>query len=140
MRGKLGFLGFGILFGFALSRVGAGEFDLIFKMFTGEELKLAWVILVAIFVAHLGMRFLASKKMKLRTKSGAPIDISHKKLGQWSLLGAVLFGIGWGISGACPGTVLAQVGEGKLLGVFTMAGMIVGTYFYALLKEKNPNI
>ena len=139
MRNKLGFLVFGILFGFTLSRVGAGEFDLIFKMFTGEELKLAWVILIAIFVAHLGMRFLASKKINLKTKSGASIDISHKKLGQWSLLGAIIFGIGWGMSGACPGTVLTQVGEGRLMGIFTMAGMITGTYLYALLKEKKPN-
>ncbi len=140
MTGKIGFLGFGILFGFALSRVGASNFDLIFGMFTGEDLKIAWVILLAVITGHIGMRILTGNVGRNRTRFGQPIQISHKKVGQWSLVGAALFGIGWGIAGACPGTVLAQIGEGKLLGLFTLAGMIVGTYFYAVLKEELPDL
>ncbi len=140
MTGKIGFLGFGMLFGFVLSRVGASEFDLIFGMFTGQNLKLAWVILFAILIGHLGMRFLTGTQGKNRTKSGQRINISHKKLGRWSLLGGALFGVGWGMAGACPGTVLAQIGEGKLLGLFTLAGMVAGTYLYAVLKENNPDL
>ena len=140
MTKKIGFLGFGMLFGFALSRVGASEFDLIFGMFTGQNLKLAWVILFAIAVAYVGMQFLIGKKGKGKTAYGEQIKISHKTLGKWSLLGAIFFGIGWGMAGACPGTVLAQVGEGKVLGLFTMTGMIVGTYLYAMLKENNSDL
>lgn len=140
MRNKLGFLGFGLIFGFTLSRVGASEFDLIFGMFIGEDFKLAWVIITAIIIGHIGMRYLTGKSGKSLTKSGEKIKISHKKLGQWSLIGALLFGVGWAITGACPGTVLAQVGEGKVFAVFTMAGMVVGTYIYAILKEKHPKI
>ena len=140
MTGKIGFLGFGILFGFALSRVGASNFDLIFGMFTGEDLKIAWVILLAILIGHIGIRILTGNIGRNRTRLGQPIKISHKKLSQWSLMGAALFGIGWGMAGACPGTVLAQIGEGKLLGLFTLAGMVVGTYFYAVLKEDIPDL
>jgi len=138
MNKKLGFLGFGILFGFTLSRVGASEFDLIFGMFTGQDLKLAAVILTAIVIGFIGMRVLRLREKP--TRSGEPLKISHKKLGRWSLLGAVLFGIGWGMAGACPGTVLAQLGEGKIYGFFTFMGMICGTYIYALLKEKRPEL
>ena len=138
MSRKMGFLGFGILFGFTLSRVGASEFDLIFRMFTGEDLTLAWVIITAILVGFLGMRILQGQRRV--TRSGEPLKISRKNLGRWSLWGAALFGLGWGMAGACPGTVLAQLGEGKIFGYFTFAGMIGGTYLYALLKEKTPGL
>ncbi len=138
MGKKMGFLGFGTLFGFTLSRVGASEFDLIFNLFVGRDLKLAWVILTAIIVGFIGMQVLQLRGKT--TRSGQPLKISHKKLGRWSLLGAALFGIGWGMAGACPGTVLAQLGEGKIFGFFTFIGMIYGTYIYALLKEKRPDL
>lgn len=134
MGKKMGFLGFGILFGFVLSRVGASEFDLIFNMFTGADYTLVGVIGVAIVVGFIGMRFLKTKRSPMR--NGEPLKISYKALGPLSLLGAALFGIGWGMAGACPGTVLAQLGEGKIFGFFTFGGMICGTYIYALLKEK----
>ncbi len=138
MSKKLGFLGFGTLFGFVLSRVGASEYDLIFGMFTGQDYTLAWVMLTAILVGFIGMRFLQGRKQQ--TKSGEALKISHKKLGKWSLWGAALFGMGWGITGACPGTVLAQLGEGKVFGFFSFSGMIFGTYLYARLKEKNSEL
>ena len=138
MGKKMGFLGFGTLFGFALSRVGASDFNLIFGMFTGQDLKLVWVILTAVVVGFIGMRML-----RLRSKQtiiGQPLKISYKKLGHWSLMGGALFGIGWGMAGACPGTVLAQLGEGKIFALFTFTGMIYGTYIYARLKENNTEL
>ena len=134
MKKKISFLGFGLLFGFALSRVGASDFNLIFDMFVLENLTLPGVMLTAIVVGFIGMRLLA--RHKASTHSGDRLKISEKKLGKWGLAGALLFGLGWGMSGACPGTVLAQLGEGKLLGFATFAGMIMGTYIYALLKER----
>jgi len=138
MNKKIGILGFGIIFGFALSRAGASDFDLILGMFLGADYTLVGVIGTAIVTGFIGMQFL--KKFKNSTISGEPIKISYKELKPWSLLGAGIFGIGWGISGACPGTVLAQLGEGKIWGFFTFLGMIVGTYIYALLKEKREDI
>lgn len=138
MGKKMGFLGFGTLFGFALSRVGASDFNLIFGMFTGQDLKLVWVILTAVVVGFIGMRVLRLRAKQ--TISGQPLKISYKKLGHWSLMGGALFGIGWGMAGACPGTVLAQLGEGKIFALFTFTGMIYGTYIYARLKENNTEL
>ena len=138
MNKNVGFLGFGILFGFVLSRVGASDFDLIMGMFIGEDYTLVGVIGLAIIVGAIGMQLL--KRSRQPVKNGEPLKISEKKLGPWSLLGAGLFGIGWGLSGACPGTVLAQLGEGKIYGFFTFFGMIFGTYLYARLKEKHPSL
>ena len=138
MTQKTALLCFGVFFGFALSRVGAGEYDLIYGMFTGTNLKLAWVMITAIIIGHIGIRWLATRGNI--TKGGEPIKISLKKLKTTSLIGGAVFGIGWGLSGACPGTVLAQLGEGKVLGLFTAVGMIYGTYLYARLVEKNPDL
>lgn len=134
MGKKIGFFTFGILFGFTLSRVGASDYDLITRMFGGIDFKIALVILTAIIVGAIGMQFI--KRLKRPMKTGEKLKINHKKLKRFSLLGAIIFGIGWGMSGACPGTVLAQIGEGKFYGLITFLGMICGTYIYALLKEK----
>ncbi|NCB41853.1 MAG: hypothetical protein EOM59_04460 [Clostridia bacterium] len=133
MKKNSKYLFFGIIFGFALSRVGASDYNLIFLMFAGEDFKLAYVILSAIVVAAIGMRVLAKKGYK--GYKGLEIKVKKKPFNRNTVLGGIIFGIGWGISGACPGTVLAQVGEGKLLGIVSMLGMILGTYAYALLAE-----
>ena len=138
MNKKIGFLGFGALFGFTLSRVGASDYSLITGMFIGKDLKIAWVIITAIIIGAVGMQIL--KRVEKPVRSGEALKISHKKLGRFSLLGGAVFGLGWGITGACPGTVLAQLGEGKIFGFFTFLGMICGTYIYALLKEKNAEL
>lgn len=138
MRNNIGLLGFGLIFGFTLSRVGASEFDLIYGMFTGTDYKLVGVILTAIIVGLVGMRVLQAGRGA--TRSDQRLNISRKKLGRWSLAGAALFGMGWGLAGACPGTVLAQLGEGKVYGLFTFGGIIFGTYIYARLKENHPEL
>ncbi len=138
MSRKLFFLAFGFYFGFVLSRVGASDYQVIFRMFTAEDLHLAWVILSAIIVANLGMRYLKVKGNLGR--EGRPIEIKKKELGRLSIIGAAIFGIGWGMAGACPGTVLAQIGEGKILALFTLSGMLFGTYLYGYLLARWPKI
>jgi len=138
MLKNIAFLGAGILFGFALSRVGASDYDLIYHMFSGQNLKLAFVMITAIIVGAIGMKLLALLGNK--GYKGIKITINKKKLNLYTVLGGIVFGVGWAISGACPGTILAQIGEGKLLGLFTFLGLIAGTYLYALLAEKNHTL
>lgn len=135
MAKNMQYLLFGSIFGFALSRVGASDYDLIFTMFTGENLKLAYVIITAILTAGAGMAVL--KRLGMKGYGGTPITQSKKPLQvKLNILGGAIFGLGWAVTGACPGTVLAQVGEGKLLGLVSMTGMVLGTYAYALMQER----
>ena len=138
IKSKLIFLLFGIYFGFVLSRVEASDFNLIYGMFTGADLKLAWVIITAIVVGCLGMRLLYA--LGNRTSGGQQVKVSLKPLRRMNIAGGLVFGLGWGLSGACPGTVLAQLGEGKVLAVFTVAGLIMGTYLFAVMKERWPGM
>lgn len=135
MAKNMQYLLFGSIFGFVLSRVGASDYDLIFTMFTGENMKLAYVIITAILTAGAGMAVL--KRLGMKGYGGTPITLSKKPLQvKLNILGGAIFGLGWAVTGACPGTVLAQVGEGKLLGLVSMTGMVLGTYAYALMQER----
>ena len=135
MLKKMGFLLFGIFFGFVLSRSGASEYNFIYQMFTGENMKLALLIGTAIITGAIGMMVL--KLAGNKDVKGTKIRIDNKPLTRNTVFGGALFGIGWAMTGACPGTVLAQIGEGKLIGLFTFFGIIFGTYVYAVFTERN---
>ena len=134
MLKQSGFLLTGIFFGFVLSRSGASDYNFIHYMFTGENLKLALLMATAIVVGAIGMIIL--KSFGNKDIHGNEIKINRKPLNKYTVIGGILFGVGWAVTGACPGTVLAQIGEGKMLGLFSFFGMIFGTYLYALLAEK----
>lgn len=138
MLGNIAYLFAGIFFGFALSRSGASDYDFIYQMFTGENLKLALLMGTAIVIGAVGMKIL--KLTGNKDITGEEININRKPLTTYTAVGAALFGLGWAVTGACPGTVLAQIGEGKLLGLFTLLGMVFGTFIYALLAERNRQL
>lgn len=138
MLRNIAYLFAGIFFGFALSRSGASDYDFIYQMFTGENLKLALLMGTAIVIGAAGMKIL--KLTGSKDITGTDININRKPLTRYTVIGAALFGIGWAATGACPGTVLAQIGEGKLLGLFTLLGMVFGTFIYALLAERDKQL
>lgn len=121
MRSTLIFLAFGLVFGFLLSRVGATEFDAIAGMFLLTDLHLMGVIGGAIVVAGIGFAW--------RRRRGED-TIAPKPVKPGLVLGAALFGAGWALTGTCPGTGLAQLGEGQWMAVFTVAGMLAGSDLY----------
>jgi uncharacterized membrane protein YedE/YeeE len=117
-------LPFGIAFGFVLSRAGATEYDAIHGMFLLTDLHLVGVIATAIALAALG--FAAIRRWSVRTPGEEPIALVKKPMTPTLLGGAVIFGVGWALSGTCPGTALAQIGEGKLAALATFAGILIG--------------
>ena len=123
---------FGVLFGFILSRVGATSYDAIAGMFLLQDLHLVGVIGVAIATSALG--FVLLRRAGGRARNGAPLAL-QKKPGQRGLVvGGLLFGVGWALAGTCPGTSLAQIGEGRLAGLFTFAGILLGAW----LQQRTP--
>ena len=120
MKSFLRFLGFGAGFGFLLSRVGATDFDVVAGMFLLTDLHLMGVIGVAVVVAGVGLALLRRRGDVLEAKPMKP----------GLLLGAVVFGAGWALTGTCPGTGLAQIGEGKWLALFTVGGVLMGSALY----------
>ena len=132
------FLIFGAAFGFLLSRAGAPTYDFYAKLFLFEDLQLLWVIATAAAVGSIGV--LLIKKAQARTLfDGNPIAFKGKPYKKSLIPGSLLFGLGWGLAGACPGTALAMLGEGKLGALFTLTGIVVGTWIYGV-QQSNANI
>jgi uncharacterized membrane protein YedE/YeeE len=121
------FLAFGALFGFLLSRARASDFAAIAGMFRLTDLHLFGVIGVAIATAALGLA--ALRASQARALDGAAIVLKTKPYTRAVFAGGLIFGVGWALSGACPGTALTQIGEGKLYALATVAGIVAGTWW-----------
>ena len=109
VRAALG-LGLGLSLGF----IGFGDYGELLRMFTLEDLRLYLTFGGAVAVTALGLQ--------LFVKHPLPSRPMHRAVP----IGAALFGIGWALSGACPGIALVQIGEGTMVGLVTLAGMLVG--------------
>ena len=131
---KYAFLPLGAVFGFLLSRAGATTYDYYAKLFLFEDLQLVWVIGTAVVVGMPGLWLL--KRARARALlTGEIIELRGKPMTRELPLGALILGVGWGLSAACPGTVLTMVGEGKLSALFVVAGIVLGTYAYGLRSD-----
>lgn len=128
------FLVFGAAFGFLLSRAGATTYDFYAKLFLFEDLQLLWVIATAAAIGAIGVSII--KKARARSVfDSTPIAFNGKPYKKSLIPGSVLFGLGWGLAGACPGTALAMLGEGKLGALFTLTGIVVGTWLYGVQQS-----
>lgn len=131
---RIVFILLGGTFGFLLSRAGATSYDFYPGLFLFTDLQLLWVIAVAAGVGVIGN--LLIKLLKAKSIIGKQLIQPEKKPYKKTLIpGSLLFGIGWGLAGACPGTALAMLGEGKLGSLFTIAGFLLGTYLYGVFKS-----
>lgn len=114
----------GALFGAALLRSGAADFDAMARMFLFEEGHLFGLALVTTLVAALGAAGLSRSPLGDGIRGGArPIE-------RGSVAGGLIFGLGWALSGSCPGTVLVQLGSGHIIAIVTLAGVLLGNVLY----------
>jgi uncharacterized membrane protein YedE/YeeE len=131
---RLSYVCWGALFGFLLSRSGATSFARLHAMFLFEEFHMFGLIGTAIPVALLG--FLAIRRLKARGALPAATRLPERRFFPGLVPGAVLFGIGWGLAGTCPGPAIVQVGEGRFVAVFTVGGILLGNWLYRLVHQK----
>jgi uncharacterized protein len=117
-------LALGAAFGAALLRSGASDFDAMVRMFLFEEGHIFGLALVTTVVAAIGLFALA------RAPLGQGVRMPHRAIQGGSIVGGALFGVGWGISGSCPGTVLAQLGHGHLIALATLLGVLLGNLVF----------
>jgi len=134
MRNNLISLLLGSMFGFSLSFAGATNFTLHAQLFLFENSWLFIVITSAIVVGAIGVYWLR-KQNAHGLITDTPIDLSPKGMTPNLIMGAILFGIGWGMSAACPGTAPTMIGEGKLEGVFLVIGVLLGTIAYGRIEQ-----
>ena len=117
--------GLAVFFGFVLSRSGAADYDFVQGMFLLENPQLYGIIGAAVAVTAPGLWWL---KRHGKTASGQPLTIPTKPVHKGNLVGGALFGLGWAMTGMCPGPVLVNIGEGKLYAIAALAGVVCGTW------------
>ena len=114
----------GAAFGAALLRSGAADFDAMVRMFLFQEGHLFGLGLVTTLVAALGLFVLS------RSSWGDGVRLPSRPIQRGSIVGGVLFGLGWGLSGSCPGTVLTQLGSGHWVALLTLSGVLLGNVLF----------
>ncbi len=124
---------FGTAFGWVLSRSGAADYDFIQGMFLLESFQLYGIIGTAVAVTAPGLWWL---RRVGHTARGEPLRVTPKPRHPGNAIGGLLFGVGWSITGMCPGPILVNVGEGKLYALAALAGALVGAAGFGLLYER----
>ena len=129
----MAYLLFGVVFGWTLSRSGAADYDFIQGMFLFTDFQLYGIIGTAVCVTAPGLWWL---RRRGRTLGGAPIALEPKPRHRGNVIGGVLFGVGWSITGMCPGPILVNLGEGKLYALAALAGVLVGVALFGRSYER----
>jgi len=134
----LKFLLVGIFFGIVLVKSEAVSWYRIYEMFKFQSFHMYGIIGSAVF---LGVLFIwIFKKYKIKSIEGREIDLLPKEKGVARyILGGTIFGLGWALAGACPGPMYILVGTGVFSMFIVIAGALLGTLAYGLLKNKLPH-
>ncbi len=128
----------GFVFGIVLTKSEAVSWYRIYEMFQFQSFHMYGIISVAIATGLIGIQII--KRNKIKNIDGAPIVIKDKEKGAaryW--IGGILFGLGWGLVGSCPGPIFILLGAGVFPVILVLIGALVGTILYGLFKEKLPH-
>ncbi|MXN90605.1 YeeE/YedE family protein [Flavobacterium sp. Sd200] len=128
----------GIVFGIVLTKSEAVSWYRIYEMFHFQSFHMFGIIGTAVFTGVIGLQLF--KRSKLKDIDGQPIVLADKDKGITNyLVGGLLFGLGWGLIGTCPGPIFILIGAGFFGVGIILIGALAGTYLYGLLKNKLPH-
>lgn len=132
------FLLVGFVFGIVLTKSEAVSWYRIYEMFQFQSFHMYGIIGVAVVTGVLGVQLI--KRNNLKDIKGLPIEIADKEKGFLRyVIGGVLFGLGWGLVGSCPGPIFILLGAGFYGIVIVLIGALLGTYLYGVFKDKLPH-
>lgn len=134
---NLKYLVAGTLFGIILTKGEAISWFRIQEMFRFQGFQMFGIFLTAIPVAMVSVWII--RKFRIRTLKGEAIYIPSKKFNLGYVIGGFIFGLGWALTGACPGPLFAQIGTGFGVVIVTLLSAIAGTWVYAALQRKLPH-
>lgn len=137
MKGKIFTLLIGMWFGIVLVKGQVVSWQQINDMFHFRSAYMYLVIASAVAVGAVSVFII--RRLDLKSIEGEFIAIKRKPFHKGVVIGGTLFGMGWGITGTCPGPIYAQFGAGTLLAVITFAGAITGMYLYAFFQPRLPH-
>jgi hypothetical protein len=129
----------GVAFGVVLTRSEVLSWFRIQEMFRFQSFRMYGIIGSAIATAAVSLA--AIKSAGLKSVSGEPISIPARTLGsgiQYAA-GGTIFGLGWALTGACPGPLFALIGNGVTVMILAVVSALAGTWVYAWLRPRLPH-
>lgn len=127
----------GIVFGIVFVKAEIVSWFRIQEMFKLQSFHMYGVIGSAVIVGIISVFII--KRFQLTSIGGETIQIPDKIFNKGQIYGALIFGIGWAITGACPGPLFAQIGTGATVILVTLLSAIAGTWTYGFLRDKLPH-
>ncbi|MBT2557605.1 YeeE/YedE family protein [Hymenobacter sp. ISL-91] len=133
---NLKYLVLGVLFGIILTKSEVISWFRIQEMFRFQAFHMYGVIGSAIVVGLISIQLI--KRNRLKTINGEEIKLTDKQYNHGTWIGGTIFGLGWALTGACPGPLFAQLGSGVAAAAVMVLAALAGTWTYSALREKLP--
>jgi uncharacterized membrane protein YedE/YeeE len=129
----------GVAFGVVLTKSEVISWFRIQEMFRFQSFRMYGIIGSAIATAALSVALI--KKLSPRSASGEVIAIPRKVLGSGAryAIGGTIFGLGWALTGACPGPLFALIGTGVSVMFAAVLSALIGTWTYGLVRSRLPH-
>jgi uncharacterized membrane protein YedE/YeeE len=129
----------GIAFGYVMTRAEVVSWFRIQEMFRFQSFRMYGIIGAAIVTAAISIALL--KRAGIRSVSGESISIPDKQMGRGIryIAGGTIFGLGWALTGACPGALFALVGSGVSVMAAAVASAVAGAWVYGWLRPRLPH-
>lgn len=127
----------GTLFGIIMTKSEAVSWYRIQEMFRFQSFQMYGIIGSAVLCGVIAV--LLMKRMQLKDISGEPIlFVPKQRVWKKYLFGGIIFGLGWALTGACPGPIFVLLGNGYSVMLMVIAGALLGTYIFGLLSDRLP--
>lgn len=127
----------GLAFGIVFVKAEIISWFRIQEMFRLQSFHMFGVIGSAVVVGIISVWLI--KKFNIKTVYGEKIKFHSRPFNKGQVYGGLLFGLGWALTGACPGPLFAQIGTGATVIVVTLLSAIAGTWLYGYIREKLPH-
>lgn len=132
------FFATGIFFGIIMTKSEAISWFRIQEMFRFESFHMYGIMGTAVAVGVLGLWLM--RKMQVKDVNGELVVIPSKEMGIVRYLaGGTLFGLGWAMTGACPGPLYVLLGHGYGAILVVILSAILGTFTYGIFRSKLPH-
>jgi len=127
----------GTFFGFSLIKAEVISWFRIQEMFHFQSFHMYGIIGSALAVGMSSYAII--RRLKLKSLDGEEIKIIPKPFNKGTVIGGLIFGFGWAMTGACPGPLYALAGSGVMAMLAVILSALFGTFVYGLLEEKLPH-
>ena len=127
----------GLFFGIVFVKTEVISWFRIQEMFRLQSFHMYGVIGTAVVVGIISLQLI--RRFNLKTLGGDPVVVQPKTFNKGQVYGGLIFGLGWAITGACPGPLFAQIGAGYTVVAVTLVSALAGTWVYGAVRTRLPH-